>query len=554
MTRLGPVNATSTPRAAGRTSFWRDGISWFWLAAAVVVALAHQWIPEATWLMVHLVLLGALTHAILVWTRHFASALLRTRPDERASRRHTLRLTLLAVGALGVFSSVPSASWQVTAPFAALVAGVVIWHALELFRMLRGALPGRFRVTLWYYFAAAACLPVGATLGVLLARGPTSDWFARLLMAHILVMLLGWVLLTVAGTLVTFWPTVLRVRMDERAERFARQGFAWLVSGVALAVVSALSGDRVSLALALGVYVVGFLWWGRGLAQPLRRRAPREFAPVSIGAALLWVVVALAWVALSIARHGLGAFDAGPGDLSAVIAVGVAAQVLTGALSYLIPSVRGGGPARVRATQAELNRLATWRLTTINVGLAAWLLIPVPWVRVVLSVLVLVALATFLPLAVRAYRAEPDERETPTGRTESVWTRRGLLAGVGAVAAGTAAGVAIDPPAAGLPNWPDRQPPVTPTGETTSIEVYTEHMRFHPQTVMVPKGDLLRVTITNRDVADSHDLRIGDVQTPRIDPGRTEVLEFGPVAESIQGYCTIVGHRQLGMVFDVVVG
>ena len=537
-------------RAAGPTALWRDGISWIWLLAALVVAITHQWVREATWLMIHLVLLGALSHAIVVWSMHFASALLRTRPDEKAASRHLWRLRLLAVGALGVFGTVPFAYWHATAAFAAVVAFAVLWHALELWRMLRGALPGRFRVTLWYYFAAATCLPVGATLGVLLARGPSADWFPRLLLAHILVMLLGWVLLTVAGTLLTFWPTVLRVRMDERAERFARQGFAWLASGVVLAVVAALAGDRVSLALAIGVYMFGFIWWGRGLVVPLRRRPPREFSPVSIGAALLWLLVALAWVTLSVAADGPQAFDSGPGDLSAVIAVGFAAQLLSGALAYLIPSLRGGGPARVRAAQAELNRLATWRLVTINLGLAVWLLVPVPWLRVVVSILVLIALATFLPLAIRAHRSAPAEG-APTGTTH-VWTRRGLLGGLGTVAAGALAGIAVDPPAAGLPNWPHRPPPVTPTGETTSIEVYTERMRFHPQTVMVPRGDMLRVTITNRDEVDSHDLRIGDVQTPRIDPGRTQVLEYGPVAESIQGYCTIVGHRQLGMVFDVV--
>lgn len=553
-----------TSRAAGPTAFWRDGVSWVWLTAAVIVALTHQWVPEATWLMVHLVLLGALTHAILVWSMHFSSALLRARPDDGAARRHALRLKLLALGALGVLSTVPFAYWHATAPFAALVAAVVVWHGLELWRMVRAALPGRFRVTLWYYLAAAAFLPLGVTLGVLLATGPSADWFARLLMAHILVMVLGWVLLTVVGTLLTFWPTLLRVRMDERAERFARQGFPWLVSGVALAAVAALLGDPASVAVGLVVYVFGLVWWGRGLVAPLQRRPPREFAPLSVGLALVWLVVALCWVALRIAADGLAAFDAGPGNLSGIIAVGFAAQLLTGALSYLIPSVRGGGPSVVRAGQRELNRFATWRLVVINGALIVWLLPVGPWVRVTTSTLALVALAAYLPLALRAHRAAgaqagalaegaAPERIGPEG-TPPVWTRRGLIGGAATLAIGAAAGVAVDPRAAGLPGWPSREPPVTPTGETTTIEVYTENMRFHPQTVMVPRGDVLKVIVTNRDEVDSHDLRIGDAQTPRIDPGRTQTLEYGPVGESIQGYCTIVGHRQLGMVFDIIVG
>ena len=292
----------------------------------MVVALAHQWIPEAAWLMVHLVALGALTHAIVVWSRHFAHALLRARPDEASDRRHRLRLIFLAVGAAGVLGSVPFALWHVTALFAAVVASVVLWHGVELWLLMRRSLPGRFRVTLWYYWAAAAALPVGATLGVLLAANPDAQWFPRLLMAHILTMVLGWVLLTVAGTLLTLWPTMLRVKMDQRAERFAQQAFAWLVAGVLLAVIGSLAGDAASVALALAVYAFGFLWWGRGLLEPLRRRVPREFAPASVGLSLVWLVVGLGWLSVAIGRDGFSAFEAGPGRLSAVIAVGFVAQ------------------------------------------------------------------------------------------------------------------------------------------------------------------------------------------------------------------------------------
>jgi nitrite reductase (NO-forming) len=49
-----------------------------WLLAAVVVALAHPFVPAPRWLLIHLVLLGAATHSILVWSRYFADALLHT--------------------------------------------------------------------------------------------------------------------------------------------------------------------------------------------------------------------------------------------------------------------------------------------------------------------------------------------------------------------------------------------------------------------------------------------------------------------------------------------
>ena len=48
-----------------------------WLAALVVVAVAHRFIPLSGWLLVHLLGLGAAGNAILIWSRHFTDALLR---------------------------------------------------------------------------------------------------------------------------------------------------------------------------------------------------------------------------------------------------------------------------------------------------------------------------------------------------------------------------------------------------------------------------------------------------------------------------------------------
>ena len=66
-------------RPAGTRGFWplRDLPVVGWLLAVVVVALVHPWLPAARWLLLHLVLLGAAGHAILVWSRYFADTLLR---------------------------------------------------------------------------------------------------------------------------------------------------------------------------------------------------------------------------------------------------------------------------------------------------------------------------------------------------------------------------------------------------------------------------------------------------------------------------------------------
>src|SRR5699024_5536787 len=67
-----PPPAPARPNASRGRWPLRDYPAVVWLLAAVVVAIAHQVVPSARWLMVHLVLLGAITHSIMVWSTYFA--------------------------------------------------------------------------------------------------------------------------------------------------------------------------------------------------------------------------------------------------------------------------------------------------------------------------------------------------------------------------------------------------------------------------------------------------------------------------------------------------
>ena len=60
-----------------------------WLLAAALGTLLHRTVPSSGWLMIHLLLLGAVSTAILVWSQHFADTLLR-----RRARGHRLSLGL----------------------------------------------------------------------------------------------------------------------------------------------------------------------------------------------------------------------------------------------------------------------------------------------------------------------------------------------------------------------------------------------------------------------------------------------------------------------------
>ncbi len=563
------MTTTSSPPRPTRASFpLRDYPSVVWLGLAVVVALGRRWVPESGWLLVHLVLLGAMTHAAMVWSNHFAQALLKTshRADERA--RQSRRIVLLLAGCTLVLVGVPAGWWPLTALGALSVGSAVLWHGLTLYRQMRRALPGRFRVTVRYYVAAAACVPFGALFGALLARDPAQPWHAQLLVAHSVVLVLGWLGLTMTGTLVTLWPTMLRTRIDDRAETLARQALPALVGTLALIAGAALTGQRWLVVAGVALYAGALGWWGRALLRPARRRPPHEFATFSVSAALCWYAVGVGWVLVTVARSADWAgLPDDYGAIAAAFAAGFAAQLLTGALSYLLPVVLGGGPAAVRSAQAWLNRATTLRVTVTNAALVLCLA-PVPnAVRVLCSLLVLASLAAFIPLAAAAVRAnlqargnrvadqgEPIPAATPT-RASPAWSPVQLIAGLSAVAIAVSLGLAIDPAAAGLAGpTHTSSTAVIASGRTSTVQVSAKEMRFTPGSITVPVGDRLLIELVNEDQTTTHDLVLDNgTRTPRLGPGGRATLDAGVVAEALDGWCSVVGHRQMGMTFRVSV-
>ena len=587
-----PEPSTTAPASArpsrpgGARGHWalRDRPGVLWMVLAVVVALAHPFIAESRWLMVHLVLLGALTHSIMVWSTHFTQALLKTRPGLDDRRIQSRRIMLLLVGTTLTLIGVPTAQWWLTVVGATLVSTAVVWHGVQLWRRLRASLPGRFRVTIRYYLGAAVALPVGAALGATLALGLDDTWHARILLAHSMVNVLGWVGLTVTGTLLTLWPTMLRTQIDPRAERRAVQALPGLGLALVLLVTASLTGQRWLSVVALSLYFFSLIWWATAVLAPVRHRLPREFAPASVGLAILWWLAGIGFVLVRLGTaQSWAEVTQGYGWISTVLVVGFAAQLLTGALSYLVPSVLGGGKTVVRAGQAWFDRWATLRLVIINGGLLLCLL-PVPsWVRVIVSTLVLVALAAFVPLMLRGIRAAVAakaalvDQAQPPGATArrpetpgpdhlpSIWSGGQLVAAVSALLLAVSLGIGMDPSAAGLSGLAGSTTGgttagsagaaggSTPTGRTTTVRVSAHDMRYEPSSIEVPAGDRLVIELVNEDPTTLHDLQVLDQRTPRLHHGQTATLDVGVVGQSTQGWCTVVGHRQMGMVLDVVV-
>lgn len=547
----------------GTRGFWplRDLPVLVWLAATVAVAFAHPFVPAPRWLMIHLLMLGAVSHAVLVWSRYLTDALLHSADDDRSGQNR--RLLLLNGGVIVVVTAVLSGAWTATLLGATAVGAAVLWHGWTILRQLRAALPARFGSSVRYYVAAACFLPVGAGLGTALARGLADPWQTRLVVAHASVNLLGWVGLTVVGTLVTLWPTMLRTKIAEGAEAAAARALPVLVCSVLVAAGGAAAGVRPLTALGIAGYVAGLLLTAPAFLDAMRRKPPTEFPAWSVLAGLTWLVGTLVTLGTGIGTaSSWQRVDEVFSWAAPFLAAGFAAQVLLGALSYLVPVALGGGPTPVRAANAVLDRGAPLRLVLTNTGLLLCAL-PVPsTVRVLASTLVLLALASTLPLlllAVRASRRAKVARSASTPDRTQVTRDRpaGQVAGLAAtglavLAIVVATGVAVDPAATDAGTTVSAAAGAAATGETTTVAVQAHDMRFTPATLSVPAGNRLVVELTNTDDEDVHDLVLDTgAHSGRLAPGQTARIEVGVVGRNLDGWCSVIGHKQMGMVLTV---
>lgn len=611
-----------------------------WMLALVMVVLVHQWLPQARWLMVHMVTLGLITTSIMVWGQHFAEALLKTRLGEESRPRQLARLRLLTAGVVVTIAGMlPGWPWLVVLG-ALAVSAALLWYAAALGAQIRAALAPRFAFTVRAYITAACLLPVGAVLGAVMAFGPGEPWQGRLMLAHQIVNVLGFVGLTVTGTLLTLWPTVLRTRIELAAATRAAGGLLGMFLAVLGAVAGALIGSTLLGCAALLAYLGSFAWVAatlvrvavRGVRQ--ERRVPLAPFPIlSIAAGTGWFALTTAgllvmWWRSADAQMASSLVAADVQQLTVPFVAGFLLQVLLGAMSHLLPVTLGGGPRATTAALAVMSRGAVLRVVAYNLVVALFVLAERATAgsgalfsaltlgtadaqdvgslsRVVLSLLGFAVLVSFVVLLVLAVRTSsrlrgaavplptPSRPEAPApvsparselpspsaGPSPSVgpstgsrtgpapaaaapMDRRaltGALLGLGSVLGATALGGSLDrsqgsiPDAAGTAGAAASAAAVTPTGETTTIAVSMAAMRFTPDRLEVPAGNTLVIELSNDDPHDVHDLVLATGATSgRLQPGESTVLDGGVVAHDMEGWCSIVGHRAMGMTLSIV--
>src|SRR5690625_3487682 len=115
MTNISPSSPRPRTSRAPRRGFSpvRDLPAIFWLVAVVLVAALHRQVPAPRWLLFHLLLLGAVTHSIFVWSQYFADALLHAARGPVSEHLRMARLALLNFAVVTVVAGAVMENWTV---------------------------------------------------------------------------------------------------------------------------------------------------------------------------------------------------------------------------------------------------------------------------------------------------------------------------------------------------------------------------------------------------------------------------------------------------------
>lgn len=601
-----PPAKSPQPRPHRRTTqIKRNTVVVAWIFTALVLLAgkyAQLWPNLDAWAPLHAALLGALGSAITIWSAHFADTLLH-RPAWGGALMLNGRLGLHSVGAALVITGVCINSQIVIGVGASCVAVSATLGVVAMVVQKRRAVAARMAALVDYYICSLSYLMVGALAGWSIKyfdfKGQAA-WSNRMYLAHVPIMVLGVLGITVLGTLVVLWPTMLRTKMEPAAPRQAQRALPGLALAVALIAFSGLwrplAGMGALLYLLSAAAVVAPLW------RTGVRKGVTNYAGLSTAAALAW----LAWCVI---RLGVGVSYAANDDAARAVAHGLrlavvsgfALQILLAALSFLTPVMLGGGPAMSRLTHAIMDRYTWWRITTINLCLALACLPLPPAVRGVTGLSAALAGAYFFVAAGQAIQARrkgdtsaappstvtltkaataggaktgeakntnaaaqtaaaaPTATEQSAGATGATQTpdRRGALAGLVTAAVAVVAGASASSTQTpgGLMGLGAGQGSASAggSGQVVNANITIKGMSFVPSSVDVPVGATLRLTLKNTG-SEVHDLVLATGQTTgRLAVGESKTITVNNVREPIAGWCSVAGHRAMGMVFDVKV-
>ncbi len=290
-------------------------------------------------------------------------------PTESDHKRYLVRVVILNLGIICiVIGKIQGLRYLIAFGAVAVVTSAGL-HARSIQIQISKALPTRFKKIPRFYIASSVFLILGGILGGVLSQSPHGEMKYQILVAHYSSNIFGWIGITVAGTLITLIPTVLRTQLPESAENRGYKSLPWLMISVVSLVSGALLNNRSIALLGILTYLgAWFFLLSSHLRFVFQKRSPFSF--YSIIFAIIWLIIALINLAVDFAiSHTWELVTDRAENLIYMLGIGFALQIGLGALSYLIPVVLGGGSAKARRNANISEQLKISRLVTLNLGL-----------------------------------------------------------------------------------------------------------------------------------------------------------------------------------------
>lgn len=337
-----------------------------WMSAALLSLLLPDDARVGIWLPLHLALAGAASVAICGAMQTFVLAM--TSSKSPPDWKQQMQFALINLGVLLLAIGYPlQAEWLVALGGAVFVTSILILGDIVRVAWFR-ALNKRHIVPVLFYTGAVCSVLIGGVLGVLVGSGavPASSWL-QFRGAHLTLNVLGWISLTIAGTLITLLPTTLRIRMP--VWRGKPSAYLLMAGVAALSLGWAL--DLHPLQAAGGcVFALGALGMGVMVQKVLgtERKWPMPISAKHLLCAFVWFVggsVALAVQAL----RGTDELIAFRDPFLLAFVAGWMAQTLMGAWMFLLPMWRAGHPEERRRSWAAMELLGGLQLFALNAGL-----------------------------------------------------------------------------------------------------------------------------------------------------------------------------------------
>jgi nitrite reductase (NO-forming) len=332
-------------------------------------------LPEARrlglWLPLHMALAGAASTAISGAMQGFAAALTAAPDPPRALP--VAQLASVTAGAALIAFGYPTRHPGVVVAGGVLFGVAMLLLAVIVGRMWRRSINKRHPVPMLAYAGALAAAAAGVTLGALIGSGAVGGgtWIA-LRQAHMVTNVLGFVTLTIVGTILTLLPTLLRVRIPAW---HPLPVIACLVAAVASLGLGTAVGSRALAgigAFLLAVSAVGIV----GLAVAALEIPRRHHVPIAakhVIAGVGWFaggsVALAASMASSVHRTPGETFVSFRGTFLVAFVAGWILQVLVGSWLYLLPAQRPSSPHDRKRLLAGVELGGTIQLLTLNGGL-----------------------------------------------------------------------------------------------------------------------------------------------------------------------------------------